>query len=118
MTECALVFDTDYRTLYVHLPRNRTAGFIPDSPDLWRVLWECRDVVGGVAHIHPWEGQAMPSLEDLTTFDAIQRGLGKLLKWPIVTLNHSILWHDDLKIDWNVDGIVTPLRYLAGKTSI
>jgi hypothetical protein len=43
--------------------------------------------LGGVAHSHPWEGEAHPSGTDVSTFRAIELGLGKRLLWPIVTLS-------------------------------
>ena len=51
-------------------------------------IWSNRDRIGGVAHTHPWEGTTSPSSTDLTTFAAIEAGLGKRLYWPIVTMTH------------------------------
>ena len=85
MIEVALVFDQQGNTIHWHLPPGRSGGWIPDTRDLWEVLWENRDRLGGVAHTHPWVGPAWPSQTDETTFSAIERGLGKRLLWPIVT---------------------------------
>jgi len=83
MLEVALVFDTQGNTL--HWQDGSSGVYIPDSHDLWTILWENRDTLGGVAHTHPWSGDAWPSQEDVTTWNAVERGLGKRLVWPIVT---------------------------------
>ena len=85
MMETALVFDRQGKTLHWHEPPGRSGGSLPDSPDLWAVIWDNRDQLGGVAHTHPWKGPAAPSHTDVTTFRAIEQGLGSLLLWPIVT---------------------------------
>jgi hypothetical protein len=87
MMEVALVFDREGKTLYWHEPPGRTAGHLPDSEALWAVLWENRDRLGGVAHSHPWSGLAQPSRTDLSTFDAVERGLGRQLLWVVVTMD-------------------------------
>lgn len=85
MIETAMVFDDQGGTILWHEPCGRTAGSIPDTRDLWEVIWENRGRLGGIAHTHPWDGEAWPSLTDVTTFDAIERALGKRLLWPIAT---------------------------------
>ncbi len=90
MIETALVFDKHGRPLHWHLPPGRSAGYLPDSTTLWDVLWEHREYLGGVAHTHPWSGATGPSSTDLTTFDAVERGLGVRLVWPIVTFTHIV----------------------------
>ena len=85
MLEVALVFDKEGKTIHWHVPPGRSSGHIPDTRDLWEVLWENRDRIGGVAHTHPWNGDAWPSLTDMTTFRAVERGLGRQLLWPVVT---------------------------------
>lgn len=87
MMEAALVFDTEGKTIHWHLPPGRSGGSIPDTRDLWEVLWENRQHLGGVAHTHPWHGEAWPSNTDVTTFRAVEQGLGKLLLWPVVTFS-------------------------------
>jgi len=82
--EVALVFDAEGKTLFWHEPQDSSHG-IEDSQDLWDVLWENRHRLGGVAHTHPWDGEAAPSQTDLTTFAAVEKGLGKRLMWPVVT---------------------------------
>jgi len=85
MKETRLVFDLEGKTInWPHDP-NALPGYLPDSHDLWDFLMANRERLGGVAHTHPWEGDAIPSWVDVTTFSAIERGLGKRLLWPIVT---------------------------------
>jgi hypothetical protein len=85
--ETALVFSDTGETLFWHVPLERSEYSLPDSRTLWEVLWENRALLGGVAHTHPWEGPAWPSQTDVTTWRALEKGLGKLLLWPIVTFS-------------------------------
>lgn len=85
MIETALVFDKLGQTLYWHEPKGRSGGALPDDVTLWDFLWEHRNEIGGVAHTHPWDGDAYPSHTDVTTFAAIEQGLGRKLIWPVVT---------------------------------
>lgn len=72
-----------------HVPPGRSGVSIPDSPDLWEQLWKNRAILEGFAHSHPGAGVAAcnPSLTDVTTFDAIERALGKTLKWWICSFD-------------------------------
>lgn len=94
VTEAALVFDKEGKTMVWHIPEGSSAGSIPDSRSLWEFLMENKDRIGGVAHTHPWEGAAWPSSTDVTTFSAIERGLGKRFVWPVVTFSEikSFVW--------------------------
>lgn len=74
--------------LFWHVPGDRTAGSLPDSRALWDVFWENRDLVEGFAHSHPGKGIPGPSHTDITTFEAVERGLGRKLKWWIITEDH------------------------------
>ena len=85
MTEAGLVFDKWGKLIHWHLPPDRSAGALPDSRPLWEVLWDNRSILGGVAHTHPWNGSSGPSGTDVTTFAAVEKGLGQKLVWPIVT---------------------------------
>lgn len=85
--ETGLVFDYNGNFIHWHVPPDRSSGYLPDSRSLWEVLWENRTFLGGVAHTHPWNGEAHPSTTDTTTFAAIEAGLGKRLVWPIVTFS-------------------------------
>lgn len=87
--EVIVVFDTQGKALYWH-DQDALTGYVPDSDDLWDVLWEHRHHLGGFAHTHPWNGPASPSGIDLSTFHAVERGLGKRLLWPIVTFTDMV----------------------------
>lgn len=86
MREVAVVFDKDANPLFWTVG---SGGAIEDSRSLWDVLWDNRENVMGVAHTHPWPGPTGPSGTDVTTFTAIESGLGKKLLWPIVTMTHE-----------------------------
>lgn len=88
IAEAALVFDAWGRPIYWHVPDDRSSGALPDSRKLWEVLWDNRYELGGVAHTHPWDGETGPSGTDVTTFAAIEAGLGQRLIWPIATFTH------------------------------
>lgn len=85
--ESALVFNKHGCVLFWHLPADRSQGAIPDSKELWQLLWENREHLGGVAHTHPWNGDPWFSQTDVTTFAAVEAGLGKRLIWPVVTFS-------------------------------
>lgn len=90
MMETALVFDRNGKTICFHEPAGRTSGSIPDTQSLWDIVWENRENLGGVAHTHPWNGPAHPSMTDLDTFSANERGLGQHLLWPVVTFTDVV----------------------------
>ena len=93
INETGMVFDQQGNVMRWHAPEGRSSGSLPDSQDLWDFLWMHRikgDGTGklaGVAHTHPWHGTAWPSGIDVTTFAAIEKGLGQRLLWPIVTFS-------------------------------
>ena len=131
MMETALVFDHEGRTIHWHEPLGRSGGSIPDSRDLWSVLWEHRSKknggtgrLAGVAHTHPWDGPTGASRTDLTTFRAVELGLGQRILWPIVTFTHVRWWvrHADLTHaalsemePWEV---MSPRDYVPGRGPI
>jgi hypothetical protein len=83
--EAGVLLDLKGNPLYWHAPPNRSGGAIPDSRDLWEVIWEHRKNLLGFAHSHPGSGPTGPSYEDITTFADIEQGLGRRLLWPILT---------------------------------
>lgn len=85
MMEAGVVFNSQGDPIYWHLPGSRTSVALPDSRDLWDVLWENRNDLGGFAHSHPGSGTPGPSYEDVTTFAAIEAALGKRLAWWIIS---------------------------------
>jgi len=82
--------------IFWHLPPGRSSGSLPDSRGLWDVLWEHRTNLDGFAHSHPGSGYPGPSGTDLTTFEAVEAGLGRRLKWWITSSDHMIVltWND------------------------
>lgn len=95
--EAAVVLDLEEKPLHWHLPKGRTAGSLPDDRDieepgdrLWPVLLENRGRVAGLAHSHPGGGVPGPSWEDVTTFSAVERALGRL-KWWIISIDAVVL---------------------------
>lgn len=96
--ETGVVLDYNWNVIYWHLPLGRSGGYLPDSRDLWNVIWENRENVMAVAHSHP-EGIIEPSGTDITTFAAIEAGLGKLLLWPILTGSEVAIYKRYFKID-------------------
>lgn len=102
MIETAIVIDTDGQPLHWHLPPGRTAVAIPDSRELWDVIWKHRDHIAAIAHTHPGAGVPVPSKEDLTTFAACEAGLGRRLRWWIVTRNDArcYAWSGPGRLDY------------------
>jgi len=91
MIETGVVIDLQGVPLHWHTPSNRTSVALPDSRDLWDVLWNNRQNLQGFAHTHPGRGLPSPSSEDLTTFAAIEAALGQRLSWWIVNEGHVVL---------------------------
>jgi len=87
MIESALVYDKEGKTLHFRPLDDCSQGYIPDSRSLWTFLWENRENLGGVAHVHPWYGEANPSGTDTSTFSACEAGLGLRLVWAVVTFS-------------------------------
>jgi len=71
--------------LHWHTPANRSVVSLPDDSSFWDIIWKNRANVWGFAHSHPCDGEPVPSSIDITTFLAIETGLGKRLYWYIVT---------------------------------
>ena len=77
--------------VFWHLPEGRSAGGLPDSRTLWDMLWQHRLAEGlGFAHSHPGSGCPGPSYTDLTSFAAIELGLGRRLQWWITSADTVI----------------------------
>jgi hypothetical protein len=83
--EAAVVVARDGSPIRWHLPPGRSAVGIPDTRELWDVLWANLDRLAGVAHSHPGAGRPRPSHEDVTTFAACDSALGRRLSWWIAT---------------------------------
>ena len=102
MMEAGYVFDRQGRGISLHLPQDRSSGYLPDSRALWQFLWDYREDVGGFIHTHPWDGEACPSWTDVTTFAAIETGLGRRLIWPIATFTDLVYleWTGPERLDY------------------
>ena len=102
--EAGVVVGYEGEPIYWHLPEGRTAGYLPDSRELWEVIWENRHNVYGIAHSHPGSGLPGPSWEDITTFAGIELGLGRRLVWWITSSNSLsiVLWAGPDKYDYEV----------------
>lgn len=92
MIEAGVVLDLRGEPLHWHLPPGRSGGSLPDSRDLWDVLWDNREKISGFAHSHPGAGQPGPSWEDVTTFSAVELALGKRLDWWITSSDQVALF--------------------------
>jgi hypothetical protein len=90
--EAAVVLSPSGEVLHWHFPPGRTVAGLPDSSDLWIVLWRERARLGGVAHTHPGRGIPSPSHEDVTTFAACEAALGSRLDWWIATEDSLVLY--------------------------
>ena len=101
MKEVGVLIDLEGQPIYWHLPEDRSSGALPDSRNLWDVIWENRDKVSGFAHTHPGYGKPGPSYTDITTFAAIETGLGRRLHWWIAT-------GDQLSVDHIIPFAVAP----------
>lgn len=85
MREAGVLLNMKGEPMYWHNPHDRSGGALPDSRDLWNVIWDNREDVSGFVHSHPGSGVPGPSYEDVTTFSGIERALGKRLDWWIIT---------------------------------
>lgn len=84
MLEAAVLLDDEARPIHWHAPTDRTAVALPDSRSLWDIIWANRKRLYAVAHTHPHGGPLGPSTEDITTFQAIEEGIGRSLEWYIL----------------------------------
>lgn len=103
MVEAGVVVDWKGEPIFWHEPRASSA-YIPDSRSLWDVLWECRDVLRGFAHTHPGSGTPLPSETDLTSFAAVEAGLGQRLLWWVLSSDKAVvcLWLGPKPLDYLV----------------
>jgi len=100
--EIAVVINKNHGVLAWHNPPGSTNGSIPQSYDLWKVMWENRDDLEGVAHSHPGSGATGPSYTDVTTWSGCELGLGKRLLWWITTSDQLFVfwWVGPEKYDY------------------
>lgn len=107
--EAAAVIDVDGKVLFWHTPENRSIGYLPDSKTLWDILLANNNILSGVAHSHPGSGEPWPSHEDVTTFAAVEAGLGKRLTWWITTKDQlaAFRWVGPSRLEYHVDRIAS-----------
>lgn len=106
--EAGVVLDRQGQPIHWHMPPGRTAGSLPESPDLWDIFWKHRDNLSGFAHSHPGSGVPGPSYTDVTTFAAVEAGLGTRLDWWIISEDSIALfkWYGPDRLGYRGD----PLR--------
>ena len=107
MMEAGVLLGVDNKVLHWHTPNERSGGALPDSRDLWDIIWENRAIVTGFAHTHPGSGIPGPSYTDITTFIAVEKGLGKHLNWLILSSDSQVLCLFDNEVGEPSKGIIT-----------
>ncbi len=125
MIELGLLIWNDGSVWIDHDAPNRTSGSIGDNPNLWRDFWENRKIIAGHAHTHPGGGVPGPSWTDVSTYSAIELGLGKRLDWYVVNRDAIVIcrWKGPGAYDYEVGRIreepcwVEPLRIESGITT-
>jgi len=102
MKEAGAVIDSWDTPLYWH-DQDASAGYIPDSRALWDALWEHRGNLMGFAHTHPGSGCPGTSTTDLTSFAAIESGLGLRLLWWVLSRDVTIVgsWEGPGPLDYH-----------------
>lgn len=99
--EAGVLVDRMCRPIYWHTPDDRNSGALPDSRNLWEIIWQHRNSLGGFAHSHPGRGVPRPSHTDITTFAAIDTGLGRNLHWWIASADHLVMnWRPGFYERW------------------
>lgn len=108
MIESGVVVGLDGLPIHWHLPPGRTGGSLPDSRDLWEVLWETHKDGNllGFAHSHPGSGVPGPSHTDITTFAAVEAALGCRLLWWITSSDHLCVYRWRGPDKWLYSGYV------------
>lgn len=91
MIETGVIIGLNGEPIFWHTPGDRTLVSLPDSRNLWDVLWENREKLAGFAHSHPGSGMPGPSYTDVTTFSAIELALGKRLDWWITSSDNIVV---------------------------
>ena len=120
MIEAGVVIDLEGKPLHWHLPAGRTGTSIPDSRELWEVLWTNRDRIGGFAHTHPGQGVPGPSHEDVTTFSAVELALGRRLDWWIASADRVALvrWRGPGNYDYGTETLEADPSWVAELRSV
>lgn len=113
--ETGVLVNKQGEPIHWHLPPGRNVGYLPDSRDLWDIIWENRDNIQGFAHSHPGSGDTGPSWEDLTTFSAVERALGRRLWWWITSYDRLIAlqWEGPGQYDYRIERLDRDLEAYA-----
>jgi hypothetical protein len=108
--EAAAVIGQGGAVIHWHLPAGRSSGALPDSRELWEVIWQRRAELLGIAHSHPGSGLPAPSFEDVTTFSAVELALGTRLAWWITSADRVVVcrWIGPNKYDYRAELIEEP----------
>ena len=93
MIEAGVVLAEGGVPIHWHLPAGRSGGTLPDSRELWDIFWKNRETLRGFAHSHPGSGVPSPSGIDVTTFEAVEAGLGRRLCWWITSEDTLVAFH-------------------------
>lgn len=83
--EAVILIDASGYVLYGRRPPDTSEVYIPDSAELFDAIWHHRNELAGIAHAHPGSGVPVASHEDVTTFDAVERCIGKSIDWWIAS---------------------------------
>jgi len=104
MREAVVVINLYGCEIYQHCPAHQTATKSPDDKTLWNFILEHKDEISGIAHSHPGSGPTSPSREDVTSFAAIESGIGKRLYWPIITSDSisTFIWQGPGEYDYSL----------------
>jgi hypothetical protein len=95
--------------------RSTSAIALPDSPPRWRAIWAHRDRIAVIAHSHP-HGPLAFSDEDRTTMTAIDAGLGRPVRYAVVTIDALLYREADgrLAVAGTEPGWAAELRRASG----
>ena len=93
MIETGAVINIHGEPIFWHEPGGRSGGALPDSRQLWDVLWQAQSHgwLAGFAHSHPGGGVPGPSREDVSSFVAIENALGRPLNWWITSADRTVI---------------------------
>ena len=116
MIEAGAVIGSNGQVIFWHAPQDRSGGALPDSRQLWDVLWDNRAELQGFAHSHPGGGVPGPSYTDVTTFAAVEAALGRRLAWWIVSVDHTsvVQWQGPDKLTY-CGAVVEPEPHWVGR---
>ena len=111
MQEAGVLLGPNNSVIKWHIPEDRSGGAIPDKRNSFESLWytvlKNIDKVTGFAHTHPGRGTPGPSYEDIGTFIAHEKALGKHLNWFILSEDSQVICLFDNEIGEPHSGIIT-----------